>query len=87
MARPIPRARRDAYLKRVAALLGGRSFSNADLRRVAAVAQHEVLGITEPGSWWECRAGPKGATPKGRPLARSGQRPLPDLPPSGNNRS
>jgi hypothetical protein len=51
------------------------------------VAQHEVLGITEPGSWWECRAGPKGATPKGRPLARSGPRPLPDLPPSGNNRS
>jgi hypothetical protein len=53
MARPIPPAGRDAFMRRVASLLAGRSFSMADLRKAAAVAQHETLGVTVVGELWD----------------------------------
>jgi len=45
-AQPIPRAQRQAYLERVAALLSDRTFGNGDVQRAAAQAQRELLGVT-----------------------------------------
>jgi len=53
MARPIHPGARDVFLRRVAELLKGRPSTTIDLRRAIAIAQHEALGITQPGSWWE----------------------------------
>jgi hypothetical protein len=52
-ARPIHPGARDAFLRRVASLLKDRPFTTMDLRKAIATAQHEALGITQPGSWWE----------------------------------
>jgi hypothetical protein len=43
-AQPIPRTLRETYLKHIAALLAGRQFSNGDVLRAAAQAQHELIG-------------------------------------------
>jgi hypothetical protein len=43
-AQPIPRALRETYLERLAALLVGRQFSNGDVQRAAAQAQRELIG-------------------------------------------
>ena len=45
-AQPIPRAQRQAYLERVAALLSDRPFGDGDVQRAAAQAQRELLGVT-----------------------------------------
>ena len=52
-ALPIHPGARDAFLKRVADLLKDRPFTTVDLRKAIAVAQHEAMGVTTPGSWWE----------------------------------
>ena len=48
-AQPIPRAQRQAYLERVAALLSDRTFGNGDVQRAVAQAQRELIGspVTE----------------------------------------